>query len=85
VIRKAWVSISIAILLCRIKDRKVRAIIAGGKTIYGEKNFVLDGNASKDPVDFSPFLTRLILSFSSLGIINSRLMYISRVGVIWLR
>jgi hypothetical protein len=48
VIRKAWVYMGIATLLCRIKDRKVRARIAWGKTVYGEKNFVLD--ASKDQV-----------------------------------
>jgi hypothetical protein len=47
VIRRAWIS---SYLLCRIKDRKVRAIIAWGKTVYGEKNSVLDGNASKDQV-----------------------------------
>jgi hypothetical protein len=50
VIRRAWVYMSTTILLCRIKDRKVRARIARGKKVYGEKNFVLDGNASKDPV-----------------------------------
>jgi hypothetical protein len=48
VIRKAWVYMGIATLLCRIKDRKVRVRIAWGKTVYGEKNFVLD--ASKDQV-----------------------------------
>ena len=50
VIRRAWVCMSITTLLCRIKDRKVRARIAWGKTVYGEKNSVLDGNASKDQV-----------------------------------
>jgi hypothetical protein len=44
------VSICISILLCRIKDRKVRARIAWGKTVYGEKNSVLDGNAYQDQV-----------------------------------
>ena len=43
-------SICIAILLCRIKGRKVRARIAWGKTVYGEKNYVLDGNVYKDRV-----------------------------------
>ena len=47
---KAWVYMGIATLLCRIKDRKVRARIAWGKIVYGEKNSVLDGNAYKDQV-----------------------------------
>jgi hypothetical protein len=37
VIRRAWVYMSITTLLCRIKDRKVRARIAWGKKVYGEK------------------------------------------------
>jgi hypothetical protein len=44
------VSICIAILLCTIKDKKVRVRIAWGKTVYGEKNSMLDGNASEDQV-----------------------------------
>ena len=49
-IRKAWVYICIAILLRRIKDKKVRVRIAWGKTVYGEINSVLDGSESKDQV-----------------------------------
>jgi hypothetical protein len=41
VIRKAWVSICIAILLFRIKDKKVRVRIAWGKTVYGEKELLI--------------------------------------------
>ena len=37
VIRRAWVYMSTTTLLCRIKDRKVRARIAWGKKVYGEK------------------------------------------------
>jgi hypothetical protein len=48
VLRRAWVYICIVTSLCRIKDGYVRARIAWGKKVYGEKNSVLDGNASKD-------------------------------------
>jgi hypothetical protein len=46
---------------------------------------VLGDNGSEDRVRLPPFLTRLSLSFSGLGLIGSRLVYISGVGGIWLR
>jgi hypothetical protein len=54
-------SICLAILFGRIKDRKVRARITSGKTVYGEKNSVLDGNASKDQVSLLSFLDEVDL------------------------
>jgi hypothetical protein len=57
------VSICIAILLCRIKDKKVRVRIASGKTVYGEKNSVLDGSESKDQVWLLSFLDEVDLVY----------------------
>jgi hypothetical protein len=44
------------------------------------KNSLLGDNASKDWVLFLSFLDEVDLFFSGLGLIDSRLMYISRVG-----
>ena len=63
----------------------VKARIAKVRKLMVRKNSVLGDNGSEDRVRLPPFLTRLSLSFSGLGLIGSRLVYISGVGGIWLR